>query len=448
MSLDRRFAGAMGHLLGPDFPSDIALAVSGGGDSMAMLTLAHNWAHAWGVRLWVVTVDHGLRPESAAEAAMVAEECAALGWPHAVLRWHWDGTGNTMDAGRRARLGLIDRWRGSIGHVLMAHTRDDVAETFLMRLARGSGIDGLSAMAACHHVFPSEAVPGEIAGDLPPAPAERSPGFLVVRPCLEMGREELRHYLRTLKGRWVEDPSNEDPAYGRARMRRLMALLETEGLGRDRLAETAVRLGSDREALRLRAAELWGRVGRAHETAAGDRSGVLILDPDWHRQSDPATARRLLGGLLHYLSGADHGPRAEALDGFHDRVASGGGGTLHGCEAAFRQGRLLLFREQAAVAGQSETIGPETLWDGRWRPAHRAFDGCTLRALGENGWRETAPGRAAAELPHRAALSLPSIWQDGTLLACDGLNVGPGGSLRSRFDEMWPGGVREFLLSH
>jgi tRNA(Ile)-lysidine synthase len=109
---------------------------------------------------------------------------------------------------------------------------------------------------------------------------------------------------------------------------------------------------------------------------------------------------------------------------------------------------LLLFREHAAVADLAAIIGPETLWDWRWRPAHRAFDGCTLRVLGEDGWRQAAAERAAADLPHRAALSLPSIWRGETLLACDGLNFGSGGTLRSRFDAMWPGGVRDFLLSH
>jgi tRNA(Ile)-lysidine synthase len=79
---------------------------------MAMLALSHDWARHMGVGLWVVTVDHGLRPESAEEAAMVAAECAALGHPHATLRWRWDGQGNLQDAARRARLALIDRWRG------------------------------------------------------------------------------------------------------------------------------------------------------------------------------------------------------------------------------------------------------------------------------------------------------------------------------------------------
>ncbi len=129
----------MGTLLGPDFPDHVALAVSGGGDSMAMLALTHDWARVMGLRVSVVTIDHGLRAASAEEAAMVGRECAALGHPHSILRWQWDGTGNLQDAARDARLRLIADWRGAIEHVLFAHTRDDQAETVVMRLARGSG---------------------------------------------------------------------------------------------------------------------------------------------------------------------------------------------------------------------------------------------------------------------------------------------------------------------
>ncbi|WP_300532880.1 tRNA lysidine(34) synthetase TilS [uncultured Mameliella sp.] len=414
MSLDQRFAEAMGQLLGPDFPSEIGLAVSGGGDSMAMLTLAHNWTRVWGVRLRVVTVDHGLRPESADEAAMVAGECATLGWPHTTLRWHWDGAGNKMDAARRGRLALIDEWRGALSHVLMAHTRDDVAETFLMRLARGSGVDGLAAMSARREVG----------------------GMQVLRPCLDIGRAELRHYLTVLKTPWAEDPSNEDPAYGRVRMRRLLSELQAEGLGAETLADTAARLRDDRVALAMRAATIWDAVGRQSGW------GGLMLAPDWYEQVETATQRRLLSAMMRFVSGAEYAPRAEALEGLRDRLVSGGGGTLHGCEVIHHRGRVLMFREAAAVA-EGAVIAPGIAWDGRWQVAAPGYAGCTIRALGEDGWRqvtEKPPGGP----PFRAALSLPSIWRGDSLLACDALGVGPGNTAR-----LCRAGVfRDFLLSH
>lgn len=432
----------MGQLLGPDFPSDIALAVSGGGDSMAMLTLAHNWTRVWGVRLWVVTVDHGLRPESAEEAAMVAEECRLLGWPHAVLRWHWDGEGNKMDAARRARLDLIDRWRGGVGHVLMAHTRDDLAETFLMRLKRGSGADGLAAMAARRQVAPGGCSEGEIFGEVPPGNGRHN-GFDVVRPCLGFTRDELRHYLRVLKGQWVEDPSNEDPAYDRARLRRLLPLLAAEGLDREALASTAERLREDATALRLRAAEAWDTWGAPMVTADGADTGILILHPDWTRLSDSGTQRRLLVAMLRYVSGADYAPRAEALDALRERMVSGGGGTLHGCDVIYHKSRILMFREFAPVAGAVGETVRTGIWDGRWQVAETVPGHFTIRALGEDGWRQ-AHDRAEGAPPYRAALSLPSIWEGDRLVACDGLGIGPGQTVRL----CRAGGVRGFLLSH
>lgn len=379
-----------------------------------MLTLAHNWTRVWGVRLRVVTVDHGLRPESADEAAMVAGECATLGWPHTTLRWHWDGAGNKMDAARRGRLGLIDEWRGALSHVLMAHTRDDVAETFLMRLARGSGVDGLAAMSARREVG----------------------GMQVLRPCLDMGRAELRHYLTVLRTPWAEDPSNEDPAYGRVRMRRLLSELQAEGLGSDTLADTAARLRDDRVALAMRAATIWDAVGRQSGW------GGLMLAPDWYEQVETATQRRLLSAMMRFVSGAEYAPRAEALEGLRDRLVSGGGGTLHGCEVIHHRGRVLMFREAAAVT-EGAVIAPGIAWDGRWQVAAPGYAGCTIRALGEDGWRqvtEKPPGGP----PFRAALSLPSIWRGDSLLACDALGVGPGNTAR-----LCRAGVfRDFLLSH
>ena len=128
-------------------PDRIGVAVSGGSDSLALL----HAARAWGVVVEAVTVDHGLRPEAAEEAAYVAEVCRGLGVPHSVLRWEgWDGRGNLQDQARQNRYALIAGWAEArrLRSVALGHTMDDQAETLLMRLAREAGVEGLVVHAA------------------------------------------------------------------------------------------------------------------------------------------------------------------------------------------------------------------------------------------------------------------------------------------------------------
>ena len=456
-SAQERFNAAMGRLLGPEFPSDIALAVSGGGDSMAMLTLAHNWTHVYGVRLWVVTVDHGLRPESAAEAAMVAEECAALGWPHATLRWHWDGQGNLMDAARRGRLEMIDRWRGGIGHVLMAHTQDDVAETFLMRLKRGSGVDGLSSMAARRHVVPHpQGHPGLAAGDVrqtqkPPLPTRRvagvpafSMGFDVIRPCLDHSREELRHVLRTYKGRWIEDPTNENTDYERSRTRSLLGALADYGLAGATLADTAQRLSDAREALNRRAAEALTELQLSDPYPAA-LAGHVILRRDGFGTLDRETQRRILTAAVQFQSGAVYVPRAASVETLRDRIVSGGGGTLAGVEVDTGPETIRLFREYNAVREDAVPVGQT--WDNRWCLGGTTARNGTIRALGQDGW-DRIPDRETLPIRHRHALSLPSLWHGATLTACPALGFGPPVTLENRPFGRPFNSLARFLLSH
>ncbi len=406
-SLDDRFAAEMGRLIGPDFPPGIGLAVSGGGDSMAMLALAHNWTRTWGLRLRVVTVDHGLRDESAAEARMVAAECATLGHPHDTLRWHWDGRGNVMAAARAGRLQLIGAWAGGTRHVLMAHTRDDVAETFLMRLARGSGLDGLSAMA------PKREVPAGKGHD----------GFTLLRPCLGMSRAELRHYIRVLQVPWVEDPTNEDPSYDRARTRRQLDLLAEAGIDADKLAATALRLARARHALERRTAEAAARLATEGQ-AQGVPTGELVLDRDDFAALDRETRSRLLAGALRYVGGDAYAPRADPLEALLDRVEGGGGGTLAGCEVTCDRSALHVTREYAAVRDATAPAGTEAPWDGRWRLSGEATRGLTIAALGETGWRQI-PDKPSDAPPHRRARSLPALWDGKRLVACAALGHGP-----------------------
>ncbi|THH37492.1 tRNA lysidine(34) synthetase TilS [Aliishimia ponticola] len=379
----------MGQLLGPDFPDHIALAVSGGGDSMAMLALAQNWAHRWGVAFSVVTVDHGLRPESADEARMVGAFCAQIERPHTVLEWRWDGTGNLQDAARRARLDLIDGWRGPIQTVLMAHTSDDVAETFLLRLARGSGVEGLSAMA----------------------PMRRAPqGFHILRPCLGMSRAELRHYARVLQVPWADDPSNEDAKYDRSRARALLDRLDVLGLSRDDILATAGRM-------RRAAVALNARMMSVAEEVVTERAGALLLDRTGFDRVERDTQLRLLAAACMWVSGAEYRPRASGLEGLLDRLTSGGAGTLIGAQIESRANDYVVFREPAAVRDLRAPVGQ--LWDRRWAvsapDALAAAQGLEIRALGDAisdcpDWRETG-------LPRAAIIASPAIWQ-GAELVC------------------------------
>lgn len=398
-----RFAARMGQLLGPDFPHVVGLAVSGGGDSMAMLALAHGWARHMGVGLRVVTVDHGLRPESAGEAEMVAAECSALGHPHETLRWTWDGTGNLQDAARRARLTLIGGWCGDIEHVLFAHTRDDVAETFLMRLERGSGVDGLSAMAALRRV---------------------PEGFRQVRPLLGERRADLRHYADTLRIPYVDDPSNEDPRFGRARTRKAMTAL---GLDVDALADTAARLARARLALEARVAEVASRIAR-EGGALGLPTGIAEINRDGLAWVERETQLRLFARAIGWVSGAPYRPRAMALEDALDRALGGAGTTLHGAQIVVGRESIHVVREPAAVA-RAEAVGGEGAWDGRWCLSGDAIDGLGVRALGEEGWRQVAEKPPGAP-PHALALSLPAVFDNDRLVACAHLGHGPAHEIR------------------
>ncbi|KAA9010720.1 tRNA lysidine(34) synthetase TilS [Histidinibacterium aquaticum] len=414
----------MGALTGPDFPTEIGLAVSGGGDSMAMLHLAAGWARVWGIGLRVVTVDHGLRPAAAAEAAMVADEAAGLGLPHDILRWEWDGQGNLMDAARRARLDLIGEWRGTVRHVCFGHTSDDVAETFLLRLKRGSGVEGLAAMPASRHI-------GE---------------WLVLRPLLEVSRAELRHYLKVLRIPYAEDPTNSDPAYDRARIRALLDPLEAEGLGRETLVATARRLARAREALTARALSVLTEVEVSMPPTSA--AGAVVWDRDRFAAVETDTQMRCLAAALQYVAQAEYRPRASALEDALDRILSGGTITLHGCQAMARGGRLLVFREYAAVRDLRETAGPESLWDGRWRISGPEINDLEIRALGPEGLRQAAPEDRAG-CPAALLHALPSVWDGDRLVACAALGHGP--AHRAELCSARPGGQRGvagWLQSH
>ena len=212
----------------------IVLAVSGGPDSVALMWLMARWRRALshGPRLLAVTVDHGLRPEAAREARVVKELARALDVEHRTLRWTGDKPRSGVPAAARAaRYRLLAKAARGTGarHVLTAHTRDDQAETLLMRLLRGSGIAGLSAMAR---------------------ESERD-GVLLARPFLNVPKARLIATLNNAGVAFADDPTNRDPIFTRPRLRALLPVLAAEGGDAQSLARLAARFARANAAIEL-----------------------------------------------------------------------------------------------------------------------------------------------------------------------------------------------------
>lgn len=391
------FARAMAAPGGFEPAPAVAVGVSGGGDSVALVLLLRHWVAEQGGSLLALTVDHGLRPESADEAAAVGRAMARLGVPHRILRW--DGakpSARLQAAARTARHRLLGAACAEAGilHLALAHHRDDQAETVLLRLARGSGIDGLAGMA----------------------PVRGDGAVRVIRPLLNFPHDRLLATCRAEGVDWIEDPSNHNPRFARARLRAARELLGGEGLNGERLGEVARRAGRARAALEQVTAALLA------ETATVHPEGWITLAPAPLLAAPSEIALRALGRALAVVGGPAHPVRDESLERLLGMLATGQGGTLGGCVVRMRRGAITVAREPVAVT-ERLTVPPggSVLWDGRFdlRVSSRWTQPVTVAALGAAGWREWA-GRQASEglpdLPVPVRESLPSVWLGADLL--------------------------------
>lgn len=391
MTLTQDLIGQLVNGLPKGFKGPMGLAVSGGGDSMALLCLA---AEA-GLPVRVVTVDHGLRDGSAAEAELVARTCHMLGLPHDTLTWTgWDGKGNLQAAARTARYRLIANWARAhrLDAVAVAHTADDQAETVVMRLARGAGVDGLSAMA----------------------PASEQQGLTVLRPLLGVTRAQLRSYLTQIGQDWVEDPSNDDPRYDRVRVRAAMPQLAELGLSKEALTMVARNMRDVREALETIAQQVATRIARV-------QGGDVVFDRAGMQNQPGEIVRRLLSHALGWVASAPYGPRGAALEDVRGLIETMGAASLHGCLVTVKKEEIRISRELAAVADARATIG--NLWDGRWRVTGPETHDIHVAALGEGGLA-LCPDRHLTGLPARSLVSTPAVFRGEMLIAAPVAGLG------------------------
>ncbi|WP_245826589.1 tRNA lysidine(34) synthetase TilS [Rhodobacter aestuarii] len=361
----------------------VGVAVSGGSDSMATL-----WLLAQLHDVEAVTVNHGLRPEAEAEAEFVAQFCAAHGIPHTTLKW--EGTqaqGNLMDAARRARLQLIGDWarRRGLGAVALGHTADDQAETFLMRLSREAGLEGLSGM---RESFEAE-------------------GMLWLRPFLLQSRADLRRYLERQGIGWVEDPSNQNDRYDRVKARQALRVLRPLGISVAKLNAVVGHLAMAEQAVGFSLR----RLAEEHvQEAAGD---VLVDAWAFRNLFDAETSRRLVNAALMWISGADYPPRAAKVLDFLMSWRTRRDCTLHGCRITVSDDTIRFTREAKAVTGLRVPVGQD--WD-RWRLDGPLEDGFEIAALGAEGLKQIKTWRDSG-LPRPTLLASPAVWRGETLVS-------------------------------
>jgi tRNA(Ile)-lysidine synthase len=396
-TLRRRFASL-------EAADHVALAVSGGADSLALTLLAKRWRDLSypSVRLTVLTVDHGLRPESAEEAGTVARVAASLGLSCQILRWLGPHPVADVEAAARAaryRLLIAAARQMGAGHIAVAHHRDDQAETFLLRLARGSGVYGLAGMARM---------------------AERD-GVRIVRPLLELSHADLVAVIHAAGLDAAEDPHNRDERFARARIRALAPTLAREGLTAERLAATAGRL-------RRAAAALDHYTGRLLAAAAlVDPLGAIRLSIAAFRAEPEEVRLRALARILLAAGGAEHVPRLENLAALE--VALGEAPvqrTLAGVVVS-PEGEGIRFERELGRTGLSDmdvSQGFDGVWDGRFRIVVTGTGASArLAALGSLGRTQLSPHMRIGSM--RALEALPALWSDGVLIAVPTLGIAP-----------------------
>lgn len=406
-------------------PKRLGIAVSGGGDSVALMHAVSRFVEEGVPELFVATVDHGLREGSENEAGQVAHMAEALGLPHTTLTWDgWDREGNLQAAARDARYRLLSNWArdNALEAVALGHTADDQAETVLMRLARASGVDGLSAMR----------------------PRKVLNGVTYVRPLLTVTRQELREFLEEIEVTWIDDPSNADQRFDRVKARHAMTQLGDLGITAKGLADVASYMSEARRALS------WYTFLAARELDCTD-GGEVVFDLRRFRTLPDEIARRLLARAITWITRADYAPRRAPLGELLTAVRYRRGGTLGGCRIVYHDGQIWVCREYNAV--RELTARPHQNWDNRWKVVKNPLcqsaqqslqDDYEVRALGEVGLTQCENWRDSGR-PREALLASPSVWRGEELIAAPNAGLANGWSIEVHRGE------EEFyapLLSH
>ena len=408
------------QLFGSALAAPIALAVSGGADSMALLHLVAralerpqcksssqmraNWVR-------VLTVDHQLRSESAAEAAFVKAQAERLGFVHTTLHWQGEKPASGLQAAARAaRYALMasaltneQADGGPRRSLITAHHAGDQAETLLMRLARGSGVSGLAAMRSVSQMH----------------------GVTLLRPLLAIAKSRLVATLQAAGAGWIEDPSNTNQDFERIRIREALKHLAALGIDEGKLSSSALRLARADAALERLTCQLSAAAQVSHHGGA-----FASLDYAAFCEGETEARIRLLGRLIATHGGQEEAPRLSQLEELDHQFcgrgtipASGGAVTLGGCSVRWdpAAGWIRVFREMGRNGLSELTLMPGQFatWDRRFLVSFQKDTGenpITVRALGGDAYA-TLRVNLACPIPALAGATLPAFFQNGALVA-------------------------------
>lgn len=393
------FAAALAALARFETSPFLAVAVSGGPDSLALVILADRWARERGGEVCALTVDHRLRPESGDEIRRLRGWLSARAIGHEVLAWSGaKPSSGIQHAARRSRYRLLSGWCREHGclHLLTAHHREDQIETHLIRRRARSGPDGLAGMPAIRELADCR----------------------LLRPLLGFPKRRLLDLLHAEGQPFITDPSNRSPAFERSRFRGSDGMprgdAEAPGLPCEILALEAARRAAerDRDALLARYVEL-------------HPAGFALLDPGLVPRTSTETAERLLAAIAVAIGGGCYPPRRARIARLRDVLGNVAtrGHTLGGCRFLRWRERILVLRELARAAPPVRLAPREkVVWDGRFAVTSPP-DGNGRFSLGYLGLdgveqlNQLAPQLGLTHLPRLIFPILPALWDENGLAA-------------------------------
>ena len=382
----------------------IALAVSGGPDSTAMMQIAALSKKLKNSNVTVIVIDHGLREESKNEANIVCKNAKLLGFKFKILKWNGvKPKTRVQEIARKTRYKLMTSWckKKGIEKLFLAHHLDDQVETFLMRLGKGSGVDGLAVMD-----FVTE-----------------TSSLKLVRPFLEIPKTRFIEILGITNLEWISDPSNFNSDYKRSRIRKILPILSKEGINSKQIGLVIKRMRSAKDALNSQTNTLLKKYLSNVDNVA------YFLNKEFFKDTkEKEILLRALEKIFMNISGSIYPPRRNKLENILSWILENNNvkaKTLTGVVVRKRKSEFIFYREPDDCY-KSVNIRPLTsrysCWDDRFFLKANKSNNLQIRALGDVGItilkeEKILKRQGFQNVPLSAWKTVPGVWSKKRLIS-------------------------------